>query len=112
VNKIAQLSPSDYVLKLRCFVVPGYDGYPGGMVAITRYLSGNEMFGGNSSTGALNEALQKITQTKNEAALLERPGMKRLFSGQGSLDNVIAVMEFIVRNKADFCEGRCSETFL
>jgi hypothetical protein len=104
VNKTAQLSPSDYVLKLRGFVVPGYDGYPGGVVAISRYLSGNEMFGGNSSTGALNSALQKITAAKNESALLQRPGMSRLFGGQASLDNMIAVMEFIVRNKADFAK--------
>lgn len=87
---------------LHGLVVPGYEGYPGGVVSITQYLSANEMFGGNSTTGGISAAMQKVGHANNDVGIFSRPGMGRLFTGQGSPENLVAAMEFINKYKDQF----------
>src|SRR5262249_47384452 len=102
MNNTAQFSPLEFVGKLWHLEVPGYVGYPDGIVSITSYLSANAMFGGNSKAGVLATALRRIAKSKPEFALTQAPGFDRVFTGQGSRDNMVAAMTIINKYQSEF----------
>jgi hypothetical protein len=102
MNPIAQFSPYDYYRKLMDLQVPGYEGYPGGAVAISSYVSANAMFGGNSNAATLSLALQKIVRNKPEAGLTQTASFSRVFTGQGSPGDFISAMSIINKYKDEF----------
>jgi hypothetical protein len=102
MNSIAQMSPYEFCRKLMNLTVPGYEGYPGGAVAISEYLSANTMFGGNSNAGVLAAAFSQIAKANNQSAVTSPPDFSRVFTGQGSCDNFIAAMSFINQFKDKF----------
>jgi len=104
MNNVAQFAPYEYVQKLHALTVPGYTGYPGGVVEITKYLSANPMFGGrpDSPAAILSTELQRIIRSKPEASLTKAPGFDRVFTGQGSRDNIINAMSIVNKYQAEF----------
>lgn len=102
MHPVASFSPSDFVDMLYSLEVPGYTGYPGGVVSISRYLCANASFGGNNKASVLSANLHRIAREHNETEVTSRPGFARLFTGQGSRENFIAAMSLIVRYQADF----------
>jgi hypothetical protein len=102
MKTIAQFSPYDYVGKLMDVHVPGYEGYPGGQVSISQYLSANSMFGGNSKAAVLNAAFNRIVHAHNETAVTSQTGFARVFTGQGSRSNFAAAMSIINRYSDEF----------
>ncbi|MCO5091098.1 hypothetical protein [Bosea sp. (in: a-proteobacteria)] len=79
----ALMTPEDYLDLLQALPVPGYTGYPGGLVSISSYMSANPQFGGNAKAGKLLYLLQKLTKGKPESALLKQDDVRRVFTGQG-----------------------------
>jgi hypothetical protein len=102
MKTIAQFAPYQYVEMLGDLRVPGYEGYPGGQVSISQYLSANAMFGGNSNASVLRAAVYKIAAAKGEAWVTSRPGFERVFTGQGSRENFIETMSLINRYQSQF----------
>ena len=101
---IAQFSPSQYVANLHSLAVPGYSA---GTVAITQYSSGNTMFTpGHSSPAqnrdALSGALRRITVGKPEHDFVHGGRCRRVFSGQGMPEDIIAVWAIVVRYESEF----------
>ncbi len=101
--RIALLSPREYVDLLHALPVPGYTGYPEGLVAVTSYMSANPQFGGgkggNAKAGRLNGLLQSLTKGKPEAYLTGQPGYGRVFSGQGLPMDIAIVMSLVNANR-------------
>jgi len=102
MNKIAQFPPWIFVTKLEDLHVPGYTGYPDGSVIISKYLSANAAFGGNSNAGVLSAAVARISRARNDSTGLASDEYGRVFSGQGSRAGFIAVMQLINRHAAEF----------
>ena len=102
MNSIAQFSPYEFYRKLMNLQVPGYEGYPGGAVSISEYVSANAMFGGNSNAAVLSAALYRIAKANNETSVTSRPGFDRVFTGQGSRGNFVAAMSLIDQYSDDF----------
>lgn len=102
MRTIAQFPPYEYVNKLANIQVPGYAGYPGGIVSVSQYLSANAMFGGNSNAGTLAASVTRTAKSHNELSTINTPGFSRVFTGQGSIDNFITAMQLINRYKGEF----------
>lgn len=107
MNTVTQFSPYEFCLKLYELKIPGYEGYPGGVVAITSYLSANPSFaGGNPKAATLNTALQRIVKNKPEMALTRSSGFSRVFTGQGSRNHFIDAMSIINKYQGEFKSDR------
>ena len=102
MKSVAQFAPWEYVNMLHDLRVPGYTGYPDSSVMISSYLSANAMFGGNSKAGVLRAELIKIVKGKPEAAIAQGAGFERVFSGQGLMEDIIAVMSVVNTYQAQF----------
>jgi hypothetical protein len=102
MNHIAQFPPYAFVDKLMDLRVPGYEGYPGGVVSISSYLSANASFEGNSKATTLNLALQSVVKNKPEFGQTRTAEFGRVFTGQGSRDNFILAMTIINKYKSEF----------
>ena len=90
----AQLYPFHYVNRLRSLVVPGYTGYPGGVVAITRYVSANTLFGGANLASVLRQALATAGTAADRGTLADA-GVGRVFTGQGMPDDFVTVLSMV-----------------
>ncbi|MGE7469641.1 hypothetical protein ACQKLX_09375 [Bosea sp. NPDC003192] len=118
----ALISPEEYVDLLHAIVVPGYTGYPGGLVSITSYMSANPMFGGgsggNAKAGKLRNIIRRIAKGRPDAWLVEQPGFNRVFSGQGSLADFALVMGIVnfnrdeIKKDKDFAPYFANKDFL
>jgi hypothetical protein len=101
--RIALISPKEYVDLLHSLPVPGYTGYPGGIVAITSYMSANPQFGGgkggNAKAGKLNGLLQSLTKGKPENYITKQPEYQRVFTGQGLPMDLAIVMSLVNANR-------------
>ena len=102
MNNVAQFSSIEFLTKLNSLQVPGYTGYPGGVVSITSYLSANAMFGGNSKAGVLATAIRKVVKGKPELGMTQTPGFNRVFTGQGLPVDMIAAMSIVNKYKTEF----------
>lgn len=126
MGKFASIYPSDYVTQLRSLTVPGYAGYPGGVVALTRYVSANTLFGGANRANHLALALQKVA-SGGEAARLRSDSVGRVFSGQGMPDDIVFVLGLVnsyhdalakdpvlapYMKQQDFLQALCDDSFL
>ena len=102
MNSIVDFSPADYVNRLMDLRIPGYQGYPGGQVSLNSYLCANGAFGGARNADQLHALMKKVAKGKDESALMSDPEFPRVFSGQGSMGNIIAAMTVVNRLQADF----------
>jgi hypothetical protein len=102
MHNIAQFTPYDYVNKLWNLVVPGYSGYPGGMVSLTTYLSANSLFGGASTANGLLLLIRKVVKGKPEASVASLDGFSRVFSGQGMPNDIVAAMSIVNKYQDEF----------
>lgn len=107
MTTIAQFSPAQYVDNLKHLAIPGYSGFAGGIVAITSYSSANTMFtrtGSSSarSRDALSVAIHHITRGRPEHAFVVSDHGRRVFSGQGMPDDLIAMWAIVVTYEAEF----------
>ncbi|WP_054004860.1 hypothetical protein [Cypionkella psychrotolerans] len=100
----AQLYPFHYVNRLRSLVVPGYTGYPGGVVAITRYVSANTLFGGANLASVLRQALA-TAGTAADRSTLAGEGVGRVFTGQGMPDDFVTVLSMVDRLAAPLAKN-------
>ena len=100
----AQLYPFQYVNRLRSLVVPGYTGYPGGVVAITRYVSANTLFGGANLASVLRQALA-TAGTAADRSTLAGDGVGRVFTGQGMPDDFVTVLSMVDRLAAPLAKN-------
>jgi hypothetical protein len=98
-KNIAQISPWEYVDKLWEIEVPGYSGYPGGIVSIRTYLSANTMFGGANRASALLGTLRRIVRTVGYGSYVTDGDAARVFTGQGSIDQFVEVFIFMNENR-------------
>lgn len=102
MKQIAQFSPVEFVSKLMDLHVPDYTGFKEGQVSMSKYLSANSSFGGNSKASTLSLAMQNVLKGKPEANVLQRDGFSRVFTGQGSRDNFIAALSVINKYQNEF----------
>ena len=100
----AQLYPFHYVNRLRSLVVPGYTGYPGGVVAITRYVSANTLFGGANLASVLRQALASAG-TAADRSTLAGEGVGRVFTGQGMPEDFVTVLSMVDRLAAPLAKN-------
>lgn len=100
----AQLYPFQYVNQLRSLVIPGYTGYPGGVVAITRYVSANTLFGGANLASVLRQALA-TAGTAADRSTLAGAGVGRVFTGQGMPEDFITVLSMVDRLAAPLAKN-------
>lgn len=98
-NNIAQIAPYQYVYNLFKIEVPGYSGYPGGIVSITSYLSANTMFGGANKAMNLLQTLKRTVKTAGYGSYVVEGDAARVFTGQGSIDQFVEVFIFMNENK-------------
>jgi hypothetical protein len=99
VQTVAQLSAYDFYCKLMNLTVPGYQGYPGGLVSVSTYLSANPSFGGNGKAAILRAALQGLAKAPEDVLLTRSAGFGRVFTGQGSRDDMVAAMQLVGRSQ-------------
>jgi hypothetical protein len=102
MNQVAQFAPVEFVSKLMDLRIPGYIGYPGGQISLSKYLSANSSFGGNSQANILSSAMRKILKGKPEVSILQRDGFSRVFTGQGSRNDFIDAMSIINKYQREF----------
>jgi hypothetical protein len=100
----AQLYPFHYVNRLRSLVVPGYTGYPGGVVTITRYVSANTLFGGANLASVLRQALASAG-TAADRSTLAGEGVGRVFTGQGMPEDFVTVLSMVDRLAAPLAKN-------
>ena len=85
-------------------MVPGYTGYPGGVVAITRYVSANTLFGGANLASVLRQALA-TAGTAADRSTLAGEGVGRVFTGQGMPDDFVTVLSMVDRLAAPLAKN-------
>ena len=98
----ADCSPREFVSMLQSMPIAGYTGYPGGIVSVTSYVSGNTEFDKKTLCPQLYALVCQVAKGKPEQVFTTFDGFRRIPSGQGGYADFFTFLDIINKYQAEF----------